>query len=86
MQQEPQPLGTRRFVDGSTRTVYLDPAGKQYNAGGKARQPPERFKRFSPTAVYPPCLLIWARPRRCWARRRIDRSSFGDITRFLHDG
>jgi hypothetical protein len=33
MQQEPQPLGTWRFVDGSTRPVYLDPAGKQYVVG-----------------------------------------------------
>jgi hypothetical protein len=30
MQQEPQPLGTCRFVDGSTRPAYLDAAGKQY--------------------------------------------------------
>jgi hypothetical protein len=33
MQQEPQPLGTCRFVAGSTRSVYTDPAGKQYVVG-----------------------------------------------------
>jgi hypothetical protein len=33
MQQEPQALGTCRFVDGSTRTVHMDPAGKQYVVG-----------------------------------------------------
>jgi hypothetical protein len=30
MLQEPQSLGTSRFVDGSTRPVYLDATGKQY--------------------------------------------------------
>jgi hypothetical protein len=38
MQQEPQVIGTRVFTDGSTRTVYLDLAGRQYVLGDDGRR------------------------------------------------
>jgi hypothetical protein len=37
MQQEPQALGTCRFVDGSTRLVFTDPSGKEYVLDGGQR-------------------------------------------------
>jgi hypothetical protein len=37
VQQGPLTFGTRVFTDGSTRTVYLDLAGRQYVLGDDGR-------------------------------------------------